>query len=136
MDPALQAIINGLGALTTALQAQTQAVVNPTPIPVAPTATVTAQVNPDTGARPSAFKGKRGADAERFLLQMELYFEDHKSQYPNDPPKIRYALSLCIEDAAEWANPFIRKYLDATPRFSLSLLRYRPMRDRAAICTL
>ena len=64
MDPALQVIINRLGAMTTALQAQTQVVINPTPVQVALTATVTAQVNPDTGSHPSAFKGKRGADAE------------------------------------------------------------------------
>lgn len=107
MDPGMQALLAHLTTLTTALQVQTQAVhTAPAPAPI------TAQINPDTGARPSAYKGKRGADAQRFILQLELYFADHMPQYPSHLQQIRYALSLCIEDAAEWANPVIRDFLD------------------------
>ncbi|QRV84965.1 Retrotransposon gag protein [Ceratobasidium sp. AG-Ba] len=45
--------------------------------------------------KPEAFNGKRGQEAEIFLMKMEIYFKDY--------------------EAAKWAKPLLRKILDEEP---------------------
>ena len=62
--------------------------------------------------KPEPFSGKRGLDADIFLMKMELYFDDYADAF-DDNRKISTTLSNMGEgDGSKWAQPLLRKWLD------------------------
>ncbi|EUC56294.1 Transposon Tf2-1 polyprotein, partial [Rhizoctonia solani AG-3 Rhs1AP] len=62
--------------------------------------------------KPAAYNGRRGTEAETFLLKMELYFHDYESAF-DDKRKISAVLTNMGEgEPSKWAKPYLRKLLD------------------------
>lgn len=61
---------------------------------------------------PDPFEGKRAADAESYLMRLEMHFEDNEEGYQTDDAKIRKLLANTKEGsmAAGWSLPLIRDW--------------------------
>jgi cell pole-organizing protein PopZ len=69
--------------------------------------------------KPEAFKGKRGQEAENFLMKMEVYFSDYGQAF-DDRRKITTTLTNMEEgEATKWAKPLLRRQIDQTAHESL-----------------
>src|SRR5271163_3862028 len=78
-------------------------------------ATITATVAPDAFQKPFPFKGKHGLVAEGFITSVELWFQNHATQFPGDQQKVTYTLSLFQDDALAWGYPIQKKLTDNPP---------------------
>lgn len=58
--------------------------------------------------KPEAYEGKRGAEAETFLMRMELYFQDYSTAF-DDQRKIEHTLHNMTKGAEQWARALLRK---------------------------
>lgn len=64
--------------------------------------------------KPEAFSGKRGREAETYLMKMELYFCEYPNSFDDDR-KIEAVLANMAEgEASQWAQPILLKQLNGT----------------------
>lgn len=61
--------------------------------------------------RPSPYEGKRGTEAEDFLIRMEVFFMDY-DDYFTDEKKIKATLNNTAKQAATWAKTYLQKILN------------------------
>ncbi|QRV87193.1 Retrotransposon gag protein [Ceratobasidium sp. AG-Ba] len=62
--------------------------------------------------KPDPFNGRKGKEAENFVMKMEIYFDDYEEGIFNDKKKITNVLmNMQNGDAGNWAQPFLRKLL-------------------------
>ncbi|QRV96424.1 Retrotransposon gag protein [Ceratobasidium sp. AG-Ba] len=60
--------------------------------------------------KPDPFNGKKGKEAKNFIMKMEIYFDDYDEGTFDDRKKITNTLmNMESGDAANWAQPFLRK---------------------------
>ncbi|QRW03356.1 Retrotransposon-derived protein PEG10 [Ceratobasidium sp. AG-Ba] len=62
--------------------------------------------------KPEAFNGKRGQEAEIFLMKMEIYFNDYGTAFDNNRKMATFLTNMGEGEAAKWAKPLLRKILD------------------------
>jgi hypothetical protein len=63
---------------------------------------------------PDPFNGKRGTEAETFMMKMEMYFKEYSKHF-TDERKIRATLVNMGEgEPTKWANPLMQKHLNNT----------------------
>ncbi|QRW03559.1 Retrotransposon gag protein [Ceratobasidium sp. AG-Ba] len=65
--------------------------------------------------KPEAFNGKRGQEAEIFLMKMEIYFNDYGTAFDNNRKMATFLTNMGEGEAAKWAKPLLRKILDEEP---------------------
>ncbi|QRV84078.1 Retrotransposon-derived protein PEG10 [Ceratobasidium sp. AG-Ba] len=65
--------------------------------------------------KPEAFNGKRGPEAEIFLMKMEIYFNDYGTAFDNNRKMATFLTNMGEGEAAKWAKPLLRKILDEEP---------------------
>ncbi|QRV77041.1 Retrotransposon gag protein [Ceratobasidium sp. AG-Ba] len=65
--------------------------------------------------KPEAFNGKRGQEAEIFLMKMEIYFNDYGTAFNNNRKMATFLTNMGEGEAAKWAKPLLRKILDEEP---------------------
>ncbi|QRW04463.1 Retrotransposon gag protein [Ceratobasidium sp. AG-Ba] len=70
--------------------------------------------------KPEAFNGKRGQEAEIFLMKMEIYFNDYGTAFDNNRKMATFLTNMGEGEAAKWAKPLLRKILDEEPHEYLS----------------
>ncbi|QRW10957.1 Retrotransposon gag protein [Ceratobasidium sp. AG-Ba] len=70
--------------------------------------------------KPEAFNGKRGQEAEIFLMKMEIYFNDYGTAFNNNRKMATFLTNMGEGEAAKWAKPLLRKILDEEPHEYLS----------------
>ncbi|QRV96858.1 Retrotransposon gag protein [Ceratobasidium sp. AG-Ba] len=60
--------------------------------------------------KPDPLNGKKGKEAENFILKMEIYFDDYEEGIFDDKKKIKNVLmNMQNGDAGNWAQPFLCK---------------------------
>ncbi|QRV87035.1 Retrotransposon gag protein [Ceratobasidium sp. AG-Ba] len=60
--------------------------------------------------KPDPFNGKKGKEAENFIMKMEIYFDDYEEGIFDDKKKITNVLmNMQNGDAGNWAQPFLCK---------------------------
>ncbi|KAF8761559.1 hypothetical protein RHS01_00207 [Rhizoctonia solani] len=65
--------------------------------------------------QPNAFNGKRGTEAETFIMKMEMYFKEYPGTF-TDERKIRATLTNMGEgEPVKWASPLMQKHLSDEP---------------------
>lgn len=76
--------------------------------------------------KPEPFSGKRGQEAETFMMKMEIYFNNYGNAF-TDRRKISTTLTNMAEGkASRWAKPFLRRHLASDPHeFLQSWVRFR-----------
>ncbi|QRV73515.1 Retrotransposon-derived protein PEG10 [Ceratobasidium sp. AG-Ba] len=65
--------------------------------------------------KPEAFNGKRGQEAEIFLMKMEIYFNDYGTAFDNNWKMATFLTNMGEGEAAKWAKPLLRNILDKEP---------------------
>ncbi|EUC56014.1 retrotransposon gag protein, partial [Rhizoctonia solani AG-3 Rhs1AP] len=60
--------------------------------------------------QPDPYDGKRGIEAESFIMKMELYFGEWPTAFPEDR-KIKTTLNNMKDTAGKWAKPLMQKLL-------------------------
>jgi hypothetical protein len=65
--------------------------------------------------KPEPFNGKRGREAELFIMRMEIYFLDYPTAF-NDVRKITTTLTnMAGGEGGQWAQSLMKDYLSGTP---------------------
>ncbi|QRW18349.1 Retrotransposon-derived protein PEG10 [Rhizoctonia solani] len=65
--------------------------------------------------QPNVFNGKRGTEAETFIMKMEMYFKEYPGTF-TDERKIRATLTNMGEgEPVKWASPLMQKHLSDEP---------------------
>ncbi|QRV80841.1 Retrotransposon gag protein [Ceratobasidium sp. AG-Ba] len=59
--------------------------------------------------------GKRGQEAESFLMKMEIYFNNYGTAFNNNQKMATFLTNMGEGEAAQWAKPLLRKILDEEP---------------------
>ncbi|QRV98617.1 Retrotransposon gag protein [Ceratobasidium sp. AG-Ba] len=83
--------------------------------PKKPKQTENAQDDIPKGAqakKPNAFGGKRGQEAEIFLMKMEIYFNDYGMAFTDSRKMATFLTNMGEGEASKWAKPLMRKILD------------------------
>ncbi|QRV92650.1 Retrotransposon gag protein [Ceratobasidium sp. AG-Ba] len=62
--------------------------------------------------KPDAFSGKRGQEAEIFLMKMEIYFNDYGTAFNDSRKMATFLTNMGEGEASKWAKPLMRKILD------------------------
>ncbi|QRV96806.1 Retrotransposon gag protein [Ceratobasidium sp. AG-Ba] len=62
--------------------------------------------------KPDAFSGKRGQEAEIFLMKMEIYFNDYGTAFNDSRKMATFLTNMGEGEASKWAKPLLRKILD------------------------
>ncbi|QRV98627.1 Retrotransposon gag protein [Ceratobasidium sp. AG-Ba] len=62
--------------------------------------------------KPDAFSGKRGQEAEIFLMKMEIYFTDYGTAFNDSRKMATFLTNMGEGEASKWAKPLLRKILD------------------------
>ncbi|QRV89302.1 Retrotransposon gag protein [Ceratobasidium sp. AG-Ba] len=62
--------------------------------------------------KPDAFNGKRGQEAEIFLMKMEIYFNDYGTAFQDSRKMATFLTNMGEGEASKWAKPLLRKILD------------------------
>jgi hypothetical protein len=62
--------------------------------------------------KPDAFNGKRGPEAEVFMMKMEVYFQDYESHFTDERKITTFLTNMGEGEASKWARPLLRKMLD------------------------
>ncbi|QRV88421.1 Retrotransposon gag protein [Ceratobasidium sp. AG-Ba] len=62
--------------------------------------------------KPEAFSGKRGQEAEIFLMKMEIYFNDYGTAFNDSRKMATFLTNMGEGEASKWAKPLLRKILD------------------------
>ncbi|QRV92876.1 Retrotransposon gag protein [Ceratobasidium sp. AG-Ba] len=65
--------------------------------------------------KPEAFSGKRGQEAEIFLMKMEIYFNDYGAAFNDSRKMATFLTNMGEGEASKWAKPLMRKILDQEP---------------------
>ncbi|QRV88081.1 Retrotransposon-derived protein PEG10 [Ceratobasidium sp. AG-Ba] len=65
--------------------------------------------------KPDAFNGKRGQEAEIFLMKMEIYFNDYGTAFQDSRKMATFLTNMGEGEASKWAKPLLRKILDKEP---------------------
>ncbi|QRV93682.1 Retrotransposon gag protein [Ceratobasidium sp. AG-Ba] len=65
--------------------------------------------------KPEAFSGKRGQEAEIFLMKMEIYFNDYGTAFNDSRKMATFLTNMGEGEASKWAKPLMRKILDQEP---------------------
>ncbi|QRW26417.1 Retrotransposon-derived protein PEG10 [Rhizoctonia solani] len=65
--------------------------------------------------QPNVFNGKRGTEAETFIMKVEIYFKEYPGTF-TDERKIRATLTNMGEgEPVKWASPLMQKHLSDEP---------------------
>ncbi|QRV93052.1 Retrotransposon gag protein [Ceratobasidium sp. AG-Ba] len=89
-----------------------------TPLPRTPKKPKQTENTPEDipkGARakkPDAFSGKRGQEAEIFLMKMEIYFNDYGTAFNDSRKMATFLTNMGEGEASKWAKPLLGKILD------------------------
>ncbi|QRV84618.1 Retrotransposon gag protein [Ceratobasidium sp. AG-Ba] len=62
--------------------------------------------------KPDTFSGKRGQEAEIFLMKMEIYFNDYGTAFNDSRKMATFLTNMGEGEASKWAKPLLRKILD------------------------
>ncbi|QRV92164.1 Retrotransposon gag protein [Ceratobasidium sp. AG-Ba] len=65
--------------------------------------------------KPDAFNGKRGQEAEIFLMKMKIYFNDYGTAFQDCWKMATFLTNMGEGEASKWAKPLLRKILDQEP---------------------
>jgi hypothetical protein len=91
------------------------AVTNPTPATAAPTPAPAAAIAIPKLSSPDGYDGKKkGRPARQWMARVLAWMELSRAAFPNERAVLLYLLHLLKDDAANWAEPHLRKVLDST----------------------
>jgi hypothetical protein len=81
------------------------------PVPAAPVAIAIPKLS-----SPDGYDGKKkGRPARQWMARVLAWMELSRAAFPNEQSVLMYLLHLLKDDAANWAEPHLRKVLDSTP---------------------
>lgn len=100
-----------------ALQHQIHGMQNPPPQPPQPVQVQVTQPY-DLYRKPSPYKGERGLDAERFIVDIERYIGHHLTQLPTINDRVDLALSYMEDKAANWKQLYTNQMLAGNTPFA------------------
>ncbi len=75
--------------------------------------------------QPEPFKGDRDGPARTFLNQCDLYFLGKPKAHPRNLDKVRFALLLMKDRAAQWARPILERHMQFPDDRAGSHVRWR-----------
>ena len=61
--------------------------------------------------KPEAFSGRRGRDAEVFLMKMEIYFRDYGTHFTDEQKITNFLTNMGEGEASKWAAPLMKTIL-------------------------
>ncbi|KDN45625.1 hypothetical protein RSAG8_04709, partial [Rhizoctonia solani AG-8 WAC10335] len=62
--------------------------------------------------KPEPFNGKRGAEAETFLMKMQMYFNDYQNAFTDERKIIATLSNMGEGEPSRWAKPLLHKLMD------------------------